>query len=203
MRMRRDGIAVLAVACLVLGCAGTRGSGRPGAGAGKPEIAIKRGAAWATYAIDPPRIVGPTAELQFSDGNLRGLIGSRALNVTIRDAGADGLGPSGPVNLTVDNGNGETKVDGLWNGAPVHFVFAPNLVKGSVAVRSGRTGADERSCSYQLDQVDKNGALVGYSTCSGLPQLTRLEIDAPVARLLKPNQLAVFLVAAFASPPLG
>ena len=38
----------------------------------------------------------------------------------------------------------------MWNAGPVHFVFAPSLVRGSVVVRSGRTAAQEISCSYQL-----------------------------------------------------
>jgi hypothetical protein len=148
-------------------------------------------------------VIGPTAELQLKDGVLRGLMSSRALDVAIAGTEANGFAPGGPASLKITERDGVVEVDGLWNGGPVHFAFGPASVRGSAIVARGRTGSRELSCGYQLDKVDASGAFVGSSGCSGLPQETRLEVSPAVRRMLSPSELAVFLVAALASPPFA
>lgn len=169
----------------------------------RPEIALRRGSAWTTYSFVLPRVLGPTAELQLKDGVLRGLMSSRALDVKIAATGASGFGPGGPASLQITERDGVMEVDGLWNGGPVHLTFGPHFVRGSAIVVRGRTGARELSCGYQLERVDASGAFVGSSTCSGMPQETRLEVHPAIRRLLSPSELAVFLVAALAAPPFS
>ena len=191
-------LSIVAVSSIIAACA-SNGAHRPGA----PGVAIRRGSTWATYSFKPPRIVSPSGELQLEDGVLRGFMSSRVVDVRIGDEGATGFGGGGPVNLTIAERDGRIEVDGLWNGGPVHLVFAPALVRGSVIVGRGRTGAQEVSCAYQLDRLEPSGALVGFSTCAGMPQETRLEVDAGVRAVLTPRELAVFLVAVFAAPPFA
>jgi len=169
----------------------------------RPEVALRRSSAWTTYSFALPRVIGPTAELQLKDGVLRGLMSSRAMDVTIAATEANGFGPGGPASLKITERDGAVEVDGLWNGGPVHFTFGPTSVRGSAIVARGRTGARELSCGYQLDRLDPSGAFVGSSGCSGLPQETRLEVSPAVRKMLSPSELAVFLVAALASPPFA
>jgi hypothetical protein len=116
---------------------------------------------------------------------------------------ATGFGPRGPVNLSVTKQGERTEVQGTWNGAPAHLVFDPCGLRGSLVVRRGRTAAEEISCSYQLERREPGGALVGFSTCAGMPQDARLEVDAAIQTVLSPPELAVFLVAALAAPPFA
>lgn len=169
----------------------------------RPEIGLRRGSAWATYSFALPRVIGPTAELQLKDGVLRGLMSSRALDVTVGPTEANGFAPGGPASLKISERDGVVEVDGLWNGGPLHLTFGPSFVRGSAIVARGRTGARELSCGYQLDRVDASGAFVGSSTCSGMPQETRLEVHPAIRRMLSPSELAVFLVAALAAPPFS
>jgi hypothetical protein len=194
----RTAVGILAMATTVMSCA-TDGSQRQG----RPSVAIRRGSTWATYSFALPRIIGPSVELQLKDGVLRGFMASRALDVTIRPGEAMGSGPSGPVNLRIVERDGQVEVDGLWNGAPAHLVVSPSILRGSVVVGRGRTGAQEVSCGYQLDRVESNGALAGSSACAGMPQETRLEVDSALREQLRPHELAVFLLAALAAPPLS
>jgi hypothetical protein len=196
--MTRTGRATLAVLAIVAACA-TNGNHRDGGG----QVAIRRGSAWATYSFKLPRIVGPSAELKFAEGTLTGMMASQGLKVQIGDGQATGFGPRGPVNLKITAQEGGVEVDGMWNAGPVHLVISPSMVRGSVVVGRGRTGAGEISCSYQLDRREPSGALVGSSACAGMPQEARLEVDAAVRNVLSPSELAVFLVAALASPPFA
>lgn len=191
-------MAIGALASSLLSCA-TNGERRPG----QPTIAIRRGSAWATYSFALPRIVGSTAELRLEDGVLRGLMASRGMDVTIRPGQATGHGPTGPVNVTITEEQDRIEVHGLWNGSPAHLTMSPSLVRASVVVGRGRTGANELSCGYQLDRLEPSGALVGSSACAGMPQETRLEVDTPLRAQLAPRELAVFLLAALAAPPLS
>lgn len=170
----------------------------------RPAVAIRRGSTWATYSFALPRIIGPTVELRLEHGILRGLMASRALNVTIRPGGADGFGPNGPVNLSITGREAGLEVHGMWNGGPVHLVLEPDVLRGSVIVRPRGAGeALEVSCGYRLDRVDAGGALVGSSACGGLPQDTRVEIDPRLRQQLAAHELAVFLIAALAAPPIS
>jgi hypothetical protein len=186
------------LAATSLGCAATQGGS-----ANTPEIALKRGSAWATYTLKPPQITGPTASLVLESGHLKGLLASRSLDVEINPDGAKGYGPGGPVNLSVAHDSDGTHVDGMWNGAPVNFLFSPARVKGSVVVWQGRLASQQASCGYNLDKIEPNGAVSGSSTCAGMPQETRLEVHAATVKVLKPTELAVFLVAALSAPPVS
>lgn len=186
------------LACVLVACASTRA-----ADPNRPELALKRGSAWATYSIQPPRIVGPTANLRLEGGRLRGVIASRALDLKIEEGAASGFGPGGPVNLTIARDGSGTRVEGMWNGAPLGLSFEPQAVKGSVVVWQGQLASQQRSCSYNLDKVEPNGAISGSSTCAGMPQQTRLEVHAAAALVLSPSELVVLLVAALSAPPMS
>jgi hypothetical protein len=53
-----------------------------------------------------------------------------------------------------------------------------------------------------LDERDRNGALLGTSICSGMPQRTRLEVPAAAAAFLTQPELVTILVAMLSAPPL-
>jgi hypothetical protein len=167
-----------------------------------PEIAIQRGGAWSTLTVAPPRIVGPSVELQLKQGVLRGFAGGGAMDVQIGRNEASGYGPSGPVQLEVESRDGQLVVGGMWNGGPVHFTLSDGVVKGSIVRRSSRTIAGEQSCGYELGRTGTSGPFVGRSSCGGMPQETRLEIDPRVPKLLTPTEMTVVLVAALATPPM-
>jgi hypothetical protein len=195
--MRKILLLVLAITS-ASGCAAARG-----AAGNVPEVALRRGSNWATYNVKPPQITGETASLKLEAGHLRGFLSSRALDVQVEPEGATGFGPGGPVDVTISRDSDGTRVDGLWNGAPVNFVFSPSRVKGSVVVWQGRTAAQQASCAYDLDKIEPNGAVSGSSTCAGMPQQTRLEVSAATAKVLTPSEPAIFLVTALSAPPLS
>jgi hypothetical protein len=196
--MRKTTGCLVGVVIALTGCAGLRGT--PGS---KPELALRRGSAWATYTVKPPHITGPSANLVLDDGRLNGFLASGAVDIRIEDDGATGYGPSGPIQLDILREPGETRVDGLWNGAPVHFLFSPEEVRGSVVVRQGKMAVQQSSCAYALGRSEANGALSGSSTCAGMPQQTRLEVHAATAEVLSASELVVLLVAALAAPPIS
>jgi hypothetical protein len=148
--------------------------------------------------------VGPSVELQLRQGVLRGFSGGGAVDVRIGHNEASGYGPSGPVQLELSDRDGELVVEGMWNGGPVHFTLSAGALKGSIVRRGGRSLASEQSCGYELGRSDRAGAgaYVGRSSCGGMPQETRLEIDPRVPRLLTPTEMTVVLVAALAAPPM-
>jgi hypothetical protein len=195
-------VALVSVTALALSGCGAGIANRTGDDA--PEIAIQRGGAWSTLSVAPPRIVGPTVELQLEHGVLRGFAGGGAVDVQIGHNEASGYGPSGPVQLQLSDRDGEVVVEGMWNGGPVHFTLSAGAVKGSIVRRGGRSLASEQSCGYELGRSGQQGAgaYVGRSSCGGMPQETRLEIDPRVPRLLTPTEMTVVLVAALAAPPL-
>jgi hypothetical protein len=198
-------VPALAASLLSAGCA----TAEHGAGAhasdtasAPPQLAIRRGASWATFSFAPPHINGATAELELNkNGALRGFIGGGTLDVDIRDGQADGFGPSGPVAMDVDVAAGKTVISGMWNGGPVHFTYEDGALHGSVVWRHGRTMASEQSCAYDLKPSGQAGTLAGSSSCgTGLFVGTRLEVDPRLSAMMSPTQLAVVLVAALASP---
>jgi hypothetical protein len=122
------------------------------------------------------------------------------MDVKITGDEASGFGPSGPVELTVADQDGNTVVSGTWNGGPVHLALAPDSLKGSVILRPGRSLGSEQSCGYEL-RVRAGSALVGSSSCGGMPQDTRLEVDPRLRAMMTPTEMVVVLVATLANPP--
>jgi hypothetical protein len=58
------------------------------------------------------------------------------------------------------------------------------------------------SCEYALDARAPDGALVGTSICSGMPQPTRLEIPPAAAAWLSGPELLTVLTAVLSAPPV-
>ncbi|HEY0707415.1 MAG TPA: hypothetical protein VGG33_11495 [Polyangia bacterium] len=182
---------------LVGGCGASQSAGA----AHGPEIAIRRGTSWATYSFLPPRIIGPTADLELKNGRLRGFIAGRSMDLQIRNGEVSGYGPSGPVQADVRVDGIEAALEGQWNGKPVNFRFGPDGAKGTITVAPGRLGVSDLACSYTFDQVQSDGSLTGSTTCTGFFQDVRLHVDQNVRRIVTPSELVVFLVAALGNPP--
>jgi hypothetical protein len=152
-----------------------------------------------------------------------------ALRVTIDEEGAEGFGPAGPVALDFDTTPDQLVAEGTWNGSRLKLVFSAEGMRGTVAdnarplVRSpfervpGMTPAAraatflatslepparDSSCQYVLDRHDRDGALLGDSICSGMPQQTRLEVPSAASRLLTQPELVTVLAAVLSAPPL-
>jgi hypothetical protein len=153
------------------------------------------------------------------------------LRVSISNDGAEGFGPLGPVALDYHTDEQSTTVDGTWNGGRVHLKFARDSLHGTVASNSffysksnssGMAGTEafrnprltgrsadyieplprDQSCEYYLDQLSSDGALNGGSTCSGMPQQTRLEVPALAKTWLTHSELVTVLVAVLSAPPV-
>ena len=155
---------------------------------------------------------------------------SGVLRVSITPEGAEGFGPLGPVSLDFSTDEATTLVEGTWNGGRVHLKFSRDSLHGTVAANSfffsksnssGMTGTEafrnprlygraadqidplpsDQSCEYYLDQLSPDGALNGGSTCSGMPQQTRLEVPAIARAWLTHSELVTILVAVLSAPP--
>jgi hypothetical protein len=153
------------------------------------------------------------------------------LRVSISNDGAQGFGPLGPVSLDYHTDEQSTTVEGTWNGGRVHLKFARDSLHGTVAANSffhsksnasGMAGTEsfrnprltgrsadfidplpsDQSCEYYLDQLSSDGALNGGSTCSGMPQQTRLEVPALAKTWLTHPELVTILVAVLSAPPV-
>jgi len=195
MMASRFALIAVVAALLHLGCAGHTGA----VGERNPQIALRRGGALSTYTLALPAIWGSTAQLRLEGQTLHGFVGTGSLHLTIGDDRASGFGPSGPIDVGIRRQGGDVAVDGLWNGGPVHMVFGPTRLSGTV-IRWGGNLGPQAICGYDLDRRDQGGDLVGTSICEGPPKRTRLEIpERP--RALNASELAVLLVAILANPP--
>jgi hypothetical protein len=153
------------------------------------------------------------------------------LRVHIADDGIEGYGPLGPVSVDFITTEDSTVADGMWNGHRVHIVFTKESIKGTVAensdimargdpearqgmrifrgqTRRGATGAAaidplpaNASCEYFLTELTAEGALIGGSICSGMPQPTRLEVPKLAGTYLTRPELVTLLVAVLSAPP--
>ena len=106
-----------------------------------PKIGLQRGGAWSFLTIRPPHLKGPQFHLELDGDTLRGSISGGAvpggtLHIKIDESGAHGYGPMGSVSLDFFEENGAKVVEGQWNGGRVHLAFAPESVKGTIAVNS-------------------------------------------------------------------
>ena len=245
--------AVTGVAAGVLlgGCHKFRGVGAtppgvasntPGAGEGDthdvPVIGLQRGGHWSVLTIRPPHLNGQLFHLLLKNSVLTGAVsGGTApggvMRVSIKDDGAEGYGPLGPVSLDYTSDEISTTAEGTWNGGRVHLVFTQDSLKGTVATNSfffsksnpgsegsmemrrrggafGNAAADsfdplpiDMSCEYVLDQVGTDGGLNGNSICAGMPQPTRLEVPKIAQAWLTRSELVTVLVAVLSSPPIA
>lgn len=154
-----------------------------------------------------------------------------SLHVSIADDGADGHGPLGPVAMDFITTHDSTTAEGMWNGHRIHIVFSRDSIKGTVADNSdiltrtdpeatrGMAGLRNRSgqriaganaidplprnssCEYFLTETTPDGALLGGSICSGMPQPTRLEVPKMAQSYLTRPELVTVLVAVLSAPP--
>jgi hypothetical protein len=201
-----------------------------------PMIGLQRGGRWSVISIQPPHLSGPLFHLQLRNSVLTGAVSGGAapggtLRVNIKEDGAEGFGPVGPVALDYALNDQATVVEGIWNGGRVRLVFARQSLKGTVTAnsmfhnraegnsassiennrrfrRSGRTidslepPAFDLSCDYDLNELGRDGALNGGSTCAGMPQQTRLEVPALAKTWLTHAELVTVLVAILSAPPV-
>jgi len=202
-----------------------------------PKIGLQRGGHWSVLTIRPPHLNGQQFHLQLKNSVLTGAISGGdapggVLRVSIKEDGAEGYGPLGPVSLDFSSDEVSTTAEGMWNGGRVHLVFTQDSLKGTVTTNSffssksnpaddhnmdmrrmgsfGQRSADlmdplpiDVSCEYFLDHLSSDGALKGGSTCSGMPQPTRLEVPKVAQAWLTRAELVTILVAVLSSPPIA
>jgi hypothetical protein len=215
-------------------------SNTPGAGEeGRdvPVIGLQRGGHWSVLTIRPPHLNGQLFHLLLKNSVLTGAVsGGTApggvMRVSIKEDGAEGYGPLGPVSLDYTSDEISTTAEGTWNGGRVHLVFTQESLKGTVATNSffysksnpvsdasiemrrpGRFNAAtadmidplpmDMSCEYTLDQVGSDGGLNGNSICAGMPQPTRLEVPKVAQAWMTRSELVTVLVAVLSSPPVA
>jgi hypothetical protein len=77
----------------------------------------------------------------------------------------------------------------------VHFEITPDSLRGTI------TGGSLGSCQYVLDHTDGDGARIGTSICSFMPQETRLEFPSAVDRWLGRGETVAVLLALLSSAP--
>jgi hypothetical protein len=204
---------------------------------GAPLIGLQRGGRWSVLTIKPPHLSGPHFHMVLRNSVLSGSISgggaapAGSLRVNIKEDGAEGFGPLGPVSLDIHVDDESTTAEGLWNGGRVHLVFSRGSLRGTVTANSyfhaktnpSSAGGFERvrgyfprpsnpidtfdplpedtSCEYFLTEVAPDGALTGGSTCTGMPQHTRLEVPRIAETYMTHAELVTVLVAVLASPP--
>jgi hypothetical protein len=190
---------VVLAALTLLGCA-TAGTSSGGGGQ-KPQIALDRGGHWSTISFALPNINGPNVELQLKKDELVGFVAGSPLDLHLAGDRVSGTGPNGMVDLTFERDQNTTRVEGMWNGGPVHFTMDPGSLRGIVVWRMGQKFAGQQSCSYDLRGTSAPGVLAGTSACGNMAVGARLEVDPRLPTMMSPNQMTLVLLAALASPP--
>ncbi len=168
---------------------------------GGAEIALRRGASWATLTVRLPHVIGAASTLRISRGHMTGMIDGGSVNLLIEKDTISGTGPGGTVSVDVDETDEGTEVSGTWSGNRVSFKVSADSFRGVIAIRTGRTQASLGTCQYVLDRTEADGARTGTSICSGLPEETRLEIPSVVYAWLTRTEMAVVLLALLSAPP--
>jgi hypothetical protein len=179
---------------------------------GGAELALRRGASWATVKVRPPYAIGPRVNLKFNKDRVTGNIDAGggfdnrmgAVSLTINEQGIQGSGPYGAVAVDVADGPNVLEFEGTWNGSRVTFKITGDSMRGTIPIRRyGRADSvgNVTSCQYVLDRVAPDGAREGSSICSGLPEPTRLEVPRQVDAWLTRKELVVVLLALLGSPP--
>lgn len=183
---------------------------------GGAELALRRGAAWATIKVRPPYAIGPRVNLKFSKNKVSGQLDSGvtdrrsgssfrgSLSLTLTEEGIQGSGPFGGVAVDVAEAPEVLEFEGTWNGSRVTFKITADSVKGTVPIHSfgdAASLASVASCQYVLDKVTPDGAREGVSICGGMPEQTRLEVPRQVDAWLTRKELVVVLLALLSTPP--
>lgn len=204
--VRASAVALLGLLA-ISGCAGRgRASSTPGMGLreleGGVELAIKRGSGWTTLTVKPPYIVGPRTNLELKNGVFTGSIDGRAVRVAVDGASASGFGPHGPIQIEVADGPDELIVDGTWSGSRVALKVTQDAFRGTLPIFTGSDLTSTLWCQYVLDTVEDDGSWSGVSTCTGMPENTRLEVPESVQRWLTRPELVVVVLTLLSSPPI-
>jgi hypothetical protein len=165
------------------------------------EVGLRRGAAWSTLTVKPPYVIGPRVTLHLTKDVFTGSIDGMPVNLKVEPDGIEGRGPSGQVSIDIDDSADKLVIEGSWNGQRAHFEITTDTLKGSLAIRRGRTLSSASYCQYVLDRVEADGSRAGTSICGGLPEETRLEVPRPVVGWLTRSELVVVLLALLSSPP--
>jgi hypothetical protein len=165
------------------------------------EMGVRRGSAWTTLTVKLPYVLGPSTSLRLDKGRVTGAINGRGVSITIEPDGAHGTGPYGPVSLDIYDGEDAMVIEGLWNGSRVHFRVTESSFRGTIAVWTGGSLGAVASCQYVLDSLAPDGSWLGSSTCSSLPEDTRIEVPVAIRDWLTRNELSVIILALLSSPP--
>jgi hypothetical protein len=177
------------------------------------EIGLRRGAAWSTFTVKPPYVIGQAGSLRFHKGNMLGTLGGRQVNFRVEPDNlsgqlssaqrADGLPmqTGGTIEVDIDGGPESLEISGVWNGRRVRFTVTPQTLNGTISALSGYGGGGQ--CQYVLDQADQDGTRRGVSTCFGLPEETIVEIPEPLGGWLTRSEMVSVLLALLSTPPVA
>ncbi|MDZ4696941.1 MAG: hypothetical protein SGI86_17520 [Deltaproteobacteria bacterium] len=168
---------------------------------GGAEIAVRRGSGWTTLSVKPPYIIGPRTNLRLEGGTFRGSIDNQSVRIAIDEEGAHGFGPFGPIAITIEDGVDALVAQGQWSGSRVHLRITGESLRGTIPVWNANDVASTMWCQYVLDTVESDGAWSGTSICTGLPEVTRIEIPDQVQSWFTRSELTVVLLALLSSPP--
>jgi len=168
---------------------------------GGVEIAVRRGSGWTTLSVKPPHIIGPRTNLRLNEGVFSGSIDNQGVRVVMDGDGAHGFGPFGPIAISIDDGSDALVVEGQWSGSRVHLRITNDSFRGTIPIWNANTVGATVNCQYVLDTVEPDGAWSGISTCTGLPEATRIEVPERVQSWFSRNELTVVLLALLSSPP--
>jgi hypothetical protein len=174
---------------------------------GGVEIGLRRGASWSTYTVKPPHVIGSRGSLELRRGRMTGSIGGRGVNLAITKDRISGHA-GGTVEIDIFGGPDDLDLEGLWNGARVHFRITPDSLRGTITKIEADTNtlasvaATVGQCQYVLDNPEPDGVRTGISICSGLPEETRIEFPPEAQRWFTQTEQVAVLLALLASPPL-
>lgn len=204
LRARFDGVLGLLLSSGLL-IAASCGGGQMGLKElkGGIEMGVRRGSGWTTLTVKPPLVIGPRTNLSLRGSTFSGNIDGRPVKLYVDKGSIHGQGPYGNVNVEIYDGPDSMTIEGSWNDSRVHFKITAESFRGTIAVWNDNGGLlrNQQSCQYVLDKVDQDGSRMGVSTCTGLPEDTRIEVPAAVQDWLTRPELMVVLLALLSSPP--
>jgi hypothetical protein len=141
--------------------------------------------------------MGSTASLEIRKGEIVGFLNGRAVRLTAKPDELSGVA-GGRVQLDIEEHEGKLEIGGTWNDQRVHFEISPDNLNGQI---TGDMSGRRWHCQYVLDKTAEDGARLGTSICSGLPEQTRLEFPKGVERWLTRGEAVAVLLALLASAP--
>jgi hypothetical protein len=177
---------------LALGCAG----GQPPAPAQpEPLIRVDSPSSFA-HRTNKGRLV--------NDGErLMGKIEGQLYNVEIGRDRAWGQGPTGRIDVRLEDRPRGYAVNGTWNGGAISFLVSSEGIHGMASRQVALVDPGLKNCHYDVVKQRGRPSLLVYERCPGLPDNQPLRFDLPPAASadLADRNTGLLVIAYLLAPP--